>query len=338
MKAWISGGCGFVGTNLAARLLVDGHDVTLFDDLSRRGSELNLGWLKRDGNKRLTFRMGSVTMHSEVTTAMKGADVVFHLAAQTAVTTSLANPRKDFAINASGTMNVLEAAREMAKPPIVLYTSTNKVYGDLLDFPPVECETRYAFGLGPDAISEKQPLVPYTPYGCSKACADQYCLDYHRIYQLPTIVFRMSCIYGPHQHGTEDQGWIHHMAKQAAARKEIRVYGNGKQVRDCLYVDDLVEAMLAAVEKIKVTAGQAYNIGGGPENTISIRELAKMIQSPPFDLKPYQISTHPERPGDQKIYVSDIRKAKQDFGWAPKVSVPDGLERMVNSWQTTGSK
>lgn len=333
MKALVTGGCGFIGTNLTARLLRDGHDVTILDDLSRRGSEMNLAWLKRAGEQRLIFRSGSVTMSSDVEAAMRGGEVVFHLAAQTAVTTSLLNPRKDFAVNAVGTLNVLESARALRPEPIVLFTSTNKVYGNGETWEVSEEASRYQFASGPinyaePMVDEKIPIDPHTPYGCSKASADQYCLDYHCIYQLPTIVFRMSCIYGPHQHGTEDQGWIHHIAKQATAGKEIRVYGNGKQVRDALYVDDLVDAMLAAVGKIKVTAGQAYNIGGGPENTISVNDLASMLSS-----NVLITSYHPERPGDQKIYISDVRKAERDFGWSPAVAFPDGLKRMIASWK-----
>ena len=331
MKALVTGGLGFIGINLVLRLLDHGHEVAIIDDASRPGVRQHMMLLGPREN--VVLGGGSISGPGFLEGMGEQFDVIFHLAAQTAVTTSLADPLLDFHTNALGTIRVLEYARHMDRPPIVLFTSTNKVYGDLAELDVCESATRYDFNpcLGyAVGVGEEQPLSFLSPYGCSKGCADQYVLDYHRIYSLPTIVFRMSCIYGPHQLGTEDQGWIHHIAKSAIEGKEIRVYGNGKQVRDALYVDDLIEAMLLAVAKIDVTRGQVYNIGGGPANTVSVNELAAMCGLK-FEAKG-ELTYHPERPGDQKIYVSDIRKAARDFGWEPKVGFPEGLKRMVDSW------
>jgi CDP-paratose 2-epimerase len=328
MRALVTGGIGFIGTNLADRFLRDGHEVILFDNFGRAGVEENLSWLRRQHGDRIEFVKGDVRDFGAVERAMRGADVVFHFAAQVAVTTSLANPQEDFSINAQGTLNVLEAARQQKPMPIVLYTSTNKVYGGLEHLRVVERVTRYEFENLPYGVPETCPLDFHSPYGCSKGAADQYVHDYHRIYGLPSIVFRMSCIYGPHQFGTEDQGWVAHFALTGLRGGRLTIYGDGKQVRDLLYVEDLIELMMQATQRIERTAGQAYNVGGGPANTISIwAELQTPLQQllgklPAVDYGEF-------RPGDQKIYVSDIRKAQMHLNWAPAVTLMEGLRRML---------
>ena len=328
MKAFITGGIGFIGTNLADRLLREGHEVILFDNASRAGVRQNLEWLRsryRDGSR---YIEGDVRDLDAVGGAIQNADAVFHLAAQVAVTTSVADPRNDFSINAQGTLNVLEAARRLKPMPVFFYTSTNKVYGGLEHVRVVERPTRYELQDLPEGVSETCLLDFHSPYGCSKGAADQYVRDYHRIYGLPSVVFRMSCIYGPHQFGTEDQGWVAHFALAALRGKPLTIYGDGKQVRDLLYVDDLTDLMLRAYADIPRTAGQVYNVGGGPANTISVwaelkAPLERIVKRlPPVDYAEF-------RPGDQKIYVSDIRKARQHLSWSPKVGVVDGLERMI---------
>ncbi len=328
MRALVTGGIGFIGTNLSDRLLREGHEVVLFDDISRAGVRENLDWLRAQHHNRMLFIEGDVRNFEAVENAMHGADAVFHLAAQVAVTTSVVNPRNDFSINAQGTLNVLDAARQHKPMPVVLYTSTNKVYGGLEHVRVVERPTRYEFENLPHGVPESCPLDFHSPYGCSKGAADQYVHDYHRIYGLPTIVFRMSCIYGPHQFGNEDQGWVAHFALTGLRAGRLTIFGDGKQVRDLLFVDDLVDLMMSARSNIQRTAGQIYNVGGGPTNTISIwAELHDPLKQllgtlPGVDYADF-------RPGDQKIYVSDIRKAQQHLGWIPKVRVAEGLRRMV---------
>jgi CDP-paratose 2-epimerase len=336
MRALVTGGIGFIGTNLADRLLRDGHDVVLFDNISRARVQQNLDWLKAHHRDRLRFMEGDVRDSNAVETALKGTDAVFHLAAQVAVTTSVVNPREDFSINAQGTVNVLEAARRQNPMPVVLYTSTNKVYGGLEHVRVVERTSRYEFEDMPDGVAETCPLDFHSPYGCSKGAADQYVHDYHRIYGLPSIVFRMSCIYGPHQFGNEDQGWVAHFALTALSGGRLTIYGNGKQVRDVLYVEDLVELMIRAVNQKQRAAGQIYNVGGGRTHTISIWEEFREIllrlagKLPTVD--------HGEfRPGDQTIYVSDIRKAQAQFGWSPQVGLFEGLSRMIDEWGAGGA-
>ena len=335
MRVLITGGIGFIGTNLADRLLRDGHDVVLFDNMGRAGVEENLEWLQREHGNRLQFVKGDVRDFAAVEKAMKGAEMVFHLAAQVAVTTSVVNPQEDFSINAQGTLNVLEAARRQKPMPIVLYTSTNKVYGGVEHLRVVERATRYEFENLPYGVAETCPLDFHSPYGCSKGTADQYVHDYHRIYGLPSIVFRMSCIYGPHQFGTEDQGWVAHFALTGLRGGQLTIYGDGKQVRDLLYVDDLVELMTRACANIDRTAGQIYNVGGGPNQTISVwvelqEPLKHLIEKlPPVDYGEF-------RPGDQRIYVSDIRKAREHLNWTPQVGIVEGLQRMVEALKEKG--
>src|SRR5215472_5761294 len=261
MRALVTGGIGFIGTNLSNRLLRDGHEVILFDNISRAGVRKNLDWLRSKHRNRIQFIEGDVREFGAVDGAMKGVDTIFHLAAQVAVTTSVANPLVDFSVNAQGTLNVLEVARRRNPMPVVVSTSTNKVYGGLEHVQVVERSSRYEFENLPHGVSETCPLDFHSPYGCSKGAADQYVRDYHRIYGLPSVVLRMSCIYGPHQCGTEDQGWVAHFALTSLRGGQLTIYGDGKQVRDLLYVDDLVELMARACADVKHTAGQIYNVG-----------------------------------------------------------------------------
>src|SRR5579864_3347836 len=270
MRALVTGGLGFIGCNVANRLLREGHDVIMFDNAHRAGVMQNLEWLRELYGPRVCWVNADVRDAGAVQKAMQGVDAVFHLAAQVAVTTSLQNPQEDFSINAQGTVNVLEAARKLSPSPIFVFTSTNKVYGGIEHVKIVERPTRYEFESEPQGISESCPLDFHSPYGCSKGAADQYVRDYKRIYGLRTVVLRMSCIYGPRQFGNEDQGWVAHFALTGLRGGEITIYGDGKQVRDLLYVDDLVDLMMACVARIDRTAGEVYNIGGGPDNTISV--------------------------------------------------------------------
>ena len=331
MRSLVTGGIGFVGTNLADRLVRDGHEVILFDNVGRAGVEENLEWLRREHRDRVKFVKGDVRDFGAVENAMQGADAVFHLAAQVAVTTSITNPQEDFSINAQGTVNVLEAARRQNPMPIFLYTSTNKVYGGLEHYRVVDRPTRYEFENLPNGVPETCRLDFHSPYGCSKGAADQYVRDYQRIYGLPSIVFRMSCIYGPHQFGTEDQGWVAHFALTGLRGGNLTIYGDGKQVRDLLYVGDLVDLMSRARDQIKKTAGQVYNVGGGPSHTISVwAELEGPLREALGKLPPVEYGEF--RPGDQRIYVSDIRKVQQELDWSPRVGITEGLRRMVKSW------
>jgi CDP-paratose 2-epimerase len=324
----VTGGSGFVGSNLTASLLRDGHNVTVLDALLRRGSEHNLAWLKeQDRDGRLTFIKGDVRDFDAACEAAKDADLIYHLAAQVAVTSSVDDPRTDFECNALGTFNVLEAARRAGRHPIFVFTSTNKVYGGMEEVSTVQKETRYEYLGLPHGVPESQPLDFHSPYGCSKGAADQYVRDYARIYNLPSVCFRMSCIYGPRQFGNEDQGWVAHFIIAAMTGKPISIYGDGKQVRDVLFVDDLVRAFRLAAEKIEVTAGDIFNIGGGPKNTLSVwHEFGAILR----ELKGEEIpvSFGDWRPGDQPCYISDIRKAEQRMGWKPLIDKETGIRRL----------
>jgi|SRR5215472_17653160 len=332
MRALVTGGIGFIGTNLSNRLLHDGHEVILFDNISRAGVRQNLDWLSSQNHSRLQFVEGDVRDFRAIESAMQDVDTVFHMAAQVAVTTSVADPLNDFSINAQGTLNVLEAARKLSPMPVVLYTSTNKVYGGLEHVGVVERSSRYEFKGLPYGVPERFPLDFHSPYGCSKGAADQYVRDYYRIYGLPSVVLRMSCIYGPHQFGNEDQGWVAHFALTGLRGGRLTLYGDGKQVRDLLYVNDLVDVMLLARARIDRTAGEVYNVGGGPKNTISIwAELCGPLLSligklPSVDYGEF-------RPGDQRIYVSDIRKVEEHLNWTPRVNIMEGLRNMIEAWE-----
>jgi CDP-paratose 2-epimerase len=327
-SALITGGAGFIGSNLARRLLDSGTDVTVYDNLARPGVERNLAWLL-SRYPALRFEHADVRDRARLAAAVAGADMVFHLAAQVAVTTSIANPREDFLVNLEGTMNVLEAIRETGRPIGLVFTSTNKVYGALGDLPVEEGGARHFVGR-PDAaagIDETRCLDFHSPYGCSKGAADQYVLDYARTYGLRAAVFRMSCIYGPHQHGTEDQGWVAHFLIQALRHAPVTVFGDGKQVRDLLYVEDLLDAFVAAAQSIDAIAGQAFNIGGGPENTLSLRELLDYIAGATG--RPPAVSYDSWRQGDQRWYVSDPRKFGRATGWSPRTGVEEGLQLLL---------
>jgi CDP-paratose 2-epimerase len=330
----VTGGAGFVGSNLVHSLLGDGCQVTVFDALRRRGAEHNLAWLReRHGDSRLRFVQADVRDGDAVRAAAADADVVYHLAAQVAVTSSVEDPRTDYEINALGTLNVLEAARLSRRRPIVVFTSTNKVYGGMDDAAVVERGTRYEYRDLPHGIPESQPLDFHSPYGCSKGSADQYVRDYARIYGLPTVVFRMSCIYGPRQFGNEDQGWVAHFVIAALTGRPITIYGDGKQVRDVLYVDDLVRAFRLAAEHIDATAGEVFNIGGGPANTLAVwTEFREYLA----DLKGAKTAVRYAgwRPGDQRCYVSDLRKASRLMGWQPRVDRETGIRRL---WEWVSS-
>jgi CDP-paratose 2-epimerase len=328
----VTGGAGFIGSNLCHRLLSEGHDVTIYDNLGRRGTEKNVAWLRENHGESFALVDADVRDYPAVQRAVEGHEVVYHLAAQVAVTWSVSDPREDFQINALGTLNVLEAARSCSSPPIVLLTSTNKVYGAMEEVEIVEMDTRYAYASLPEGVSEAQPLDFHSPYGCSKGAADQYVRDYARIYGLKTVVFRMSCIYGPRQFGVEDQGWVAHFIISSILGRPITIYGDGKQVRDILYVDDLLAAFELAVDRIDVSAGQVYNVGGGPENTISVwAEFGPMIA----ELLGHRVGVVYDewRPGDQPVYVSDTSKAQRELGWQPRTSARQGIEQLFQ-WVT----
>jgi CDP-paratose 2-epimerase len=328
----VTGGAGFIGTNVADRLLSMGRRVVILDNLSRGGVDQNAAWLQQKHGSKVRIVIGDVRNREDVQRAVRGAAQVFHFAAQVAVTTSLDDPRADFEVNVGGTLNILEALREAGCQAPVLYTSTNKVYGGLDDIRLRSSGDRYEpvdGGVRARGVSEARALDFHTPYGCSKGAAEQYALDYARSFGLPAVVFRMSCIYGPHQFGTEDQGWVAHFLIRAMERKPITVYGDGKQVRDILFVDDLVDAMLLAQERIESTAGRAFNIGGGPERTISLLELLAHIRRLQ-GLKP-RVEFESSRTGDQRYYVSDTSCFRAITGWEPRVAPLDGIERL-NDW------
>jgi dTDP-L-rhamnose 4-epimerase len=332
----ITGGAGFVGSNVANRYLADGRRVIVFDNLSRRGVDRNIDWLKRKHGDRLELVVGDVRDAAAVHAAVARAGQIFHFAAQVAVTSSLDDPRFDFCVNAGGTLNVLDAIRTRADAssraaPTLLFTSTNKVYGDLEDVQLARDGQRYAPAaaeLRARGVSEDRPLDFHSPYGCSKGTADQYVLDYARSFGLRNVVFRMSCIYGPRQFGTEDQGWIAHFLIRALQDDTITLYGDGMQVRDALFIDDLVDAMVLATRHIDHTSGHAYNIGGGVERTTSLLELLESIER--LTGKPVDVEWSGWRTGDQRYYVSDTRRFQRATGWSPRVSIADGLRRLTD--------
>jgi CDP-paratose 2-epimerase len=326
----ITGGSGFIGTNLAHRLLSNGQPVLLFDSLARPGVEQNLRWLHDTHGSQVEIEIADTRNPEAVRRAVERASQVFHFAAQVAVTTSLNDPLEDFEVNARGTLNLLEAIRAQPVPPPLVFTSTNKVYGSLEDIELRQRGLRYEPAnptLRRAGVGEWRPLDFHSPYGCSKGCADQYVLDYARTFGLPAIVFRMSCIYGPHQFGTEDQGWVAHFLIRALEGRPITLYGDGRQVRDILCVDDLVNAFLLAQKHMNTEAGQAFNIGGGPANTVSLLELLDHIGEM-LGRKP-DIEFDAWRPGDQRYYVSDTAKFQQRTGWKPEVDVQQGLEQLT---------
>lgn len=328
-KTLITGGAGFIGTNLGDRLLTRGEPVVLFDNLSRPGSRLNLDWLEaRHGKRDRWFVHGDLRDQAAVAAATATADRIVHLAGQTAVTASLLDPRADFEANAAGTFNVLEGARLSGRDPVVLYASTNKVYGDLAHLEVGEEATRYRLPERPRGIAEAEPLCPISPYGCSKAAGEIYVADYRRSFGLRTVAFRQSCIYGARQLGQEAQGWVAWFAKAAVSGSPLRVFGDGKQVRDLLWVDDLLDAYEAAFERIDDVAGEIFNIGGGNERSLSVwLELRPLLER---ELgRPLSASHHQWRLGEQKVFISDNDKAIRRLGWRPRMGLEEGIARLV---------
>jgi CDP-paratose 2-epimerase len=317
----ITGGLGFVGINAALRFARQ-NKVCVVDDCSRIGVESNIALLNKVG---VDFHRADVSRYTDMREIFHEfkPDVVIHLAAQVAVTLSMTNPVRDFKSNVMGSFNILELARTMHDMPIVLYASTNKVYGDCCGDARIE-GGRYVTGK-PQGVSEDVHLSFETPYGCSKGSADQYFLDYARSFDMRTVVFRQSCIYGPQQYGMEDQGWVAWFAICAEFNKPLTIFGDGNQVRDVLYVDDLLDLYEAAVLNIDQAKGQVFNVGGGPNNTLSLNELVNILNAGPRAL---QVSYSDWRPGDQKVFICDIAKATRLLGWVPKISPKEGIERL----------
>ncbi|MEM7111562.1 MAG: NAD-dependent epimerase/dehydratase family protein [Chloroflexota bacterium] len=325
MKIFITGGAGFIGCNSADYFLQRGHAVTIYDNFSRVGGDANLAWLhEQHGTDRLACVRGDLEDYDCLSQAIQGSDVVLHLAGQVAVTTSVVDPRADFLSNALGTFNVVEAVRNHCPDAAVLYSSTNKVYGGMEEVGITLAEDRYGYADYPHGIPESYPLDFHSPYGCSKGTGDQYMLDYARSYGLKTAVFRQSCIYGQRQFGVEDQGWVAHFVIAAVTGQSINIFGDGKQVRDVLHISDLLNAYDLAIQKIDAVCGEAFNIGGGPRNTLSIwAEFGPLLEE--LTGKRPLVQREDLRPGDQRVFVSDIRKAKELLGWEPKISPVDGI-------------
>jgi CDP-paratose 2-epimerase len=324
MKIIVTGGAGFIGCNVCAEWMRKGHSLVVIDDLSRRGASSNLEWLKTRGS--FAFHAIDIRARERLTEAFRehrGADAVIHLAAQVAVTTSVADPRNDFEVNALGTFNVLEAVREFCPEAAFVYASTNKVYGSLPRAKAAEVRGRYELVDRPHGVDESEPLDFHSPYGCSKGAADQYVLDYARIYGLRTVSLRQSCIYGTRQFGVEDQGWVAWFTIAAVTGRPITLYGDGKQVRDVLFVDDLGELYEACIANIDRVKGNAYNVGGGPSNRLSLLELLGDLERRVG--RPLALVSLPTRPGDQPVFVADIRKAERELGWSPKTPSDRGI-------------
>ena len=328
---FITGGLGFIGSNLSDYLLSNTEDtVIIFDNFSRQNVIKNKKWLeqKYPNNPRLKIIKGDIRKIDVLKKNMSDVTKIYHLAAQVAVTSSVLDPILDFETNAYGTLNVLECARRLNTDPCLILTSTNKVYGNLEGYEVVEEESRYDFQEYKQGVSESTPLDPHSPYGCSKYCADSYFRDYQRIYGMKTLVFRMSCIYGYHQFGTEDQGWVAHFIISTILNKPLTIYGDGKQIRDILFVEDLINAFQLAGNQINQIKGQIYNIGGGPENTISLLELIEILERLLNHKIEYKFGEW--RPGDQKVYYTNTQRAKTDFNWEPLISKEDGIQKLFH--------
>ncbi len=340
MKYLITGGCGFVGSNITAELIESGQPVTVFDNLGRHGSAANLTWLRTLGN--FTFVHGDTRNASDVQMLIRQEkpDVIFHLAGQVAMTTSMQSPRKDFDTNVVGSINVLEAVRELAPRATIVYASSNKVYGTLSQLNLTEDETRYRPAGSAGGVDETAPLAFHTPYGCSKGAADQYMLDYARGFHLNTVVFRHSTIYGGRQHATIDQGWVGWFCRQALAvrdnpsREPFTICGDGKQVRDLLHVSDAVRCYLAAARNIDDVRGQAFNIGGGVENSMSLLELFLFLEKR-LSVK-LEYRRLPWRHDDQKYFVADNSKATRLLRWSPLMSKAEGVQTVLD-WERDGA-
>ncbi|HEY0022071.1 MAG TPA: GDP-mannose 4,6-dehydratase [Longimicrobium sp.] len=324
----ITGGAGFVGSNLAHALLRDGERVIVADNFSRDGVRLNAQWLRGQHGDRVRIEQVDVCDADRIGALVRQSKQVFHLAAQVAVTTSLDDPRTDLQTNILGTFNVLEAARAMDDSPPVLFTSTNKVYGGMDDVKVELAGDAYRYADRRAGVGEDARLDFHSPYGCSKGAADQYVHDYARIYGLRTVVFRMSCIYGTRQFGTEDQGWVAHFGRALFGREPITIYGDGCQVRDILWIDDLVEAMRLAMGRIDTVAGQVFNVGGGAANAVTVRGVIDRLIEITGRSVPVRMAEW--RPGDQRIYVSDNAKLERVLGWKPRTSWKAGLENLVD--------
>ncbi|MCL4208936.1 SDR family NAD(P)-dependent oxidoreductase [Patescibacteria group bacterium] len=329
-KYLITGGAGFIGTNFAEKLLQRNDQVILLDNLSRRGTDTNKDYLINKFGQNVEFVKADITKDiAKLDELVTKVDVVYHLAGQVAVTTSVVDPRSDFEANALGTFNVLEAVRLSQNKPITVFASTNKVYGGMETIEIEEGDRRYGYKHLPKGIPESQLLDFHSPYGCSKGAADQYVRDYSRIYGLRTVVMRQSCIYGTRQFGIEDQGWIAWFTIASVLGRPITIYGNGKQVRDALFVDDLFNAWDTVTQKIDITAGKIYNVGGGSNFSLSLLELVEILEK---NLgKKIEFKTGDWRPGDQPVYISDIQKIVSETGWSPKISVEMGVEKL-SSW------
>ncbi|MGI4853567.1 MAG: SDR family NAD(P)-dependent oxidoreductase [Janthinobacterium lividum] len=330
--ALVTGGAGFIGSNLTQRLLAEGVKVRVLDNGSRSGVMHNLAWLQNVGPaNQLELIEGDVRDISTLRSAVRDVTEIYHLAAQVAVTTSVDDPETDFHVNATGTVNLLEAVRSLPAKPSLLYTSTNKVYGSLHGVPVQRAGSRYE-AVAPDfqGVQESEPLDFHSPYGCSKGAADQYVRDYARIYGMPTVVFRMSCIAGPRQFGNEDQGWVAHFLYSTLAGKPITIYGDGLQVRDVLHVHDLVDAMLLARANMQTTRGEVYNVGGGMGRTVSVQEMLGAIEQLTGIAPRLNYAT--ARPGDQPLYISDTAKLESATGWAAKRSISDILAAIQDFW------
>ena len=325
----ITGGAGFIGVNAARYFADQGWHITIVDNLSRRGTESNLTWLQ--GQADIDFRKLDIRDHATLADVVKDTQphALLHLAGQVAVTTSVADPRDDFEINALGTFNVLEAVRLKSPETFVINASTNKVYGKMKEVGVEERNGRYEYRDLPDGVRETHQLDFHSPYGCSKGVADQYTIDYSRIYGLNTTTFRQSCIYGTRQFGIEDQGWVAWFTIAAVLGKQITIYGNGKQIRDVLYVEDLARAYEAAINNRDTASGQAFNIGGGPDNTLSLLELLTYLETE-LDQK-IPLLRDDWRPGDQPVFVCNVNKAKQILGWQPQTPVQQGVKSLI-SW------
>ncbi len=342
MKLVITGGAGFIGSHTAEYFARKGNEVTVIDNLSRArllrsGLNMNRNWKYLDSVVKVKKIMGDVSTRPNVLSSVQDCDVVIHTAAQTAVTSSLVDPIMDMQVNLGGTINVLEAARKARSNPFIVFTSTNKVYGDNVNRIPIsEDSDSYSFANLHYGVPEDFPIdrTGHTPYGSSKLAADIYVQDYAHTYGLKSVVFRMSCIYGTRQYGVEDQGWVAWFTFAVLAGKPVKIFGNGKQVRDILYVDDLVRGFDAAIVRAKKLKGEVFNIGGGPNNVVSLLQLLDRLEE--FTSRRPRITFKDWRSHDQKVYVSDIRKAKTVLGWSPKVTIDDGIQKLV-AWARSKS-
>jgi len=328
-KILITGGAGFIGINLAYSFLKDKDNfVVIYDNLSRKGVENNLNWLLSFKFPNLKFIKGDIRNYKKLKEIVSKCNQIYHLAAQVAVTKSVEDPIEDFKINGEGTLYLLEAVRKKSPLSVFIFSSTNKVYGELKNFQLKEGKKKYFLVNKKNGIDEKVNIDFHSPYGNSKGIADQYVRDYYRIYGIKTVVFRQSCIYGPHQFGNEEQGWVAHFIIKSLLGETINIYGNGKQVRDILEVSDLIRAYKLAVKNIQIAKGEIYNIGGGKENTYSLLELIDFLEN--LLEKKINYKLYNWRPGDQKVFISDNKKIKKQLKWKIKISKEIGIKKLIN--------